>query len=113
MSATTRRYSKDEIAERGETLYENSIRASLPPGSDGKFLAIDIESGAYEIGSDEIDACDRLRARVPTAQIWLKQIGSSYLHRLEFAFRKADRLRMTFSRLAICESDQPVAGPSN
>jgi hypothetical protein len=81
MSLTTRRYSKDEIARRGEALYEENIGTSLPPGSDGKYLAIDIETGEHELGTNEIEACDRLRSRVAAAQIWLKQIGSPYLHR--------------------------------
>lgn len=42
----------------------------------GKFAAIDIETGAYEV-----DADDRLRARVPEAQIWMVRIGSRSVHR--------------------------------
>ncbi|HZW29890.1 MAG TPA: hypothetical protein VFF52_04230, partial [Isosphaeraceae bacterium] len=47
----------------------------------GKFAAVDIESGAYEIDEDELEACDKLSARVPDAQIGLVRVGSRYVHR--------------------------------
>ena len=81
MASTQRRYSKEEFARRGDAIYENDIRPHLKAEEEGKFIAIDIETGAYEIGRDELEACDQLRARVPSAQIWLKQIGSPYLCR--------------------------------
>jgi hypothetical protein len=81
MASTRRRYSKEEFARRGDAIYENEIRPHLKAEDESKFVAIDIETGAYEMGKDELQACDRLRARVPDAQIWLKQIGSPYLHR--------------------------------
>jgi len=75
------RYSKEEFARRGDAVYEGEIRPLVEPGNHGKFLAIDIETGAYEIDSDELAASDRLMARVPDAQIWLKRIGSRYVRR--------------------------------
>jgi len=81
MSSTKRRYSKQEFARRGDAIYENDIRPQLTAEDDGKFAAIDIESGAYEIDADELEACDRLRARVPDAQIWMVRIGSRSVHR--------------------------------
>ena len=79
--AVTRRYSKDEFARRGDAMYESAVRPRLGADDDGKFAAIDIESGAYEIDADELAACDRLRAHVPDAQIWMVRIGSRYVHR--------------------------------
>ena len=81
MASTKRRYSKDEFAERGDAIYENNIRPNLTSGDQGKFAAIDIDSGGYEIDADELKACDRLRARLPDAQIWLVRIGLRYVHR--------------------------------
>ncbi len=81
MASTKRRYSKEEIARRGDAIYETDVRPHLQPDDDGKFAAIDIKSGTYEIDVDELAACDRLSARIPGAQIWLVRIGSRYLHR--------------------------------
>ena len=41
----------------------------------GKFLAIDIETGEYEISADELRAGNKLRARIPEAQMWMVRIG--------------------------------------
>jgi hypothetical protein len=81
MAFAKRRYSKEEFALRGDTIYENDVRPQLKTADKGKFAAIDIESGMYEIDVDELEACDRLRARVPEAQIWMVRIGSRSVHR--------------------------------
>lgn len=81
MASTIRRYSKEEFARRGDAIYENDFRPNLRSEDEGKFAAIDIESAAYDVDTDELTACDRLSARVPAAQIWLVKIGSRYVHR--------------------------------
>ena len=40
-----------------------------------KKLVIDIETGEYEIAADELRAGNKLRARLPEAQIWMVRIG--------------------------------------
>ncbi len=75
------RYTKEEFAIRGDEIYERELRPILEKGNEGKFVAIDIETGAYEVDTDELAASDRLLARVPEAQIWLRRIGSRYAHR--------------------------------
>jgi hypothetical protein len=72
------RYSKEEFARRGDAIYENDLRSILEAGNEGKFVAIDIETGAHEVDADELAASDRLLARFPNAQIWLRRIGSRY-----------------------------------
>jgi hypothetical protein len=81
MASTKRRYSKEDFARRGDEIYETQVRPHLMVEDEGKFAAIDIESGAYELDVDELEACDKLNARVPEAQIWLVRVGSRYLHR--------------------------------
>ena len=81
MPTTRPRYSKEEFARRGDALYEEHIRTQIEDGNEGKFVAIDIETGAYEVDVDELPASDRLLARLPDAQIWLKRIGSRYVRR--------------------------------
>ncbi len=81
---TRPRYSREEFARRGDEIYERVFRSTLERGNEGKFVAIDIETGAYEVDTDELGASDRLLARVPNAQIWLRRIGSRYAHRFGF-----------------------------
>jgi hypothetical protein len=79
--ATQPCYSKQGFAQRGDAAYEGEIRPLVEAGNQGKFVAIDIETGACEIDADELAASDRLLARVPDAQIWLQRIGSRYVRR--------------------------------
>src|SRR5436190_13562124 len=65
MAATQPRYSKEEFARRGDAIYDRDIRPAIESGNQGKFVAIDIETGAYEIDVDEQVASDRLLTRVP------------------------------------------------
>jgi hypothetical protein len=75
------RYSKEEFARRGDEIYERDIVSHLGPDDEGKFVVIDIETGAYEIDWDEVAASDRLLAHYPDAQVWLRRVGSRYAHR--------------------------------
>src|SRR6516164_6591482 len=81
MASIKRRYDKEAFARRGDETYEMQVRPHLTAEDHGKFAAVDIESGAYEIDEDELEACDKLSARVPDAQIWLVRVGSRYVHR--------------------------------
>jgi hypothetical protein len=81
MAATRPRYSKDEFARRGDAIYERDIRSAIEAGNKGKFVAIDIETGAYEVDAEEQIASDRLLMRVPGAQIWLRRVGSRHVRR--------------------------------
>ena len=72
------RYSKEEFARRGDEIYERDIVSHFGPDDEGKFVVIDIETGAYEVDRDEIAASDRLLARRPDAQVWLRRVGSRY-----------------------------------
>jgi hypothetical protein len=75
------RYSKEEFAQRGDALYESQIRSKVEKGNHGKIVAIDLETGAFEVDASEINACDRLEASHPEAQIWMVRIGSRYVRR--------------------------------
>jgi len=67
-----------EFARRGDAIYDSEIRSLLEPAHDGDFVAIDIETGRYEVDASEMVASDRLRERLPGAQVWMKRVGSKY-----------------------------------
>jgi hypothetical protein len=81
MAVRQPRYSKEEFARRGNELYERQIRAQVETGNHGKIVAIDIETGAYEVAEDVLTASDRLLARYPDAQAWFVRIGARAVHR--------------------------------
>lgn len=81
MSSVTRRYSKEEFAHRGATAFASAVRPHLRAEDDGRFVALDIDTREFEIDDDELAACDRLRARLPEAQVWMVPVGSHNVHR--------------------------------
>jgi hypothetical protein len=69
-------FSKEEIARRGEELYENSIRTQVEiPENIGKIISINIDTGDFEIDQDLILACQRLKAKHSNAALWTERIG--------------------------------------
>ena len=75
------RYSKEEFARRGQTIYEQRVRPQVEEGNSGRIVAIDIETGEFEVADDPLAASDQLFARCPDAQPWLIRIGHRALHR--------------------------------
>ena len=75
------RYTADELAQLGDALYEREVAPHASDEDAGRFVAIDVESGAYEIDRDELTAIDRVLARKLGAHLWLRRIGMPYTHR--------------------------------
>ncbi|PSB18172.1 hypothetical protein C7B76_08690 [filamentous cyanobacterium CCP2] len=88
MSVRQPRYSKEEFARRGDEIYESQVRPQVEQDNHGKIVAIDIETGAFEVDQSEIAACDRLEAHHPDAQIWIVRIGSRHVRRFGGRSRK-------------------------
>ncbi|NCQ67972.1 MAG: hypothetical protein GPI99_01465 [Microcystis aeruginosa W13-15] len=82
MTVRQPRYSKEEFARRGNEIYESQVRSQVEEGNQGRIVAINIETGAFELADDTITATDRLYERVPDAQPWVIRIG----HRSVFRF---------------------------
>ncbi len=74
-------YGKEEFARRGNEIYESQVRSQVEEDNHGKIVAIDIETGAFELAKDTITASDRLLERCPDAQIWCVRIGHKGVHR--------------------------------
>ena len=80
MVVRQRRYSKEELAQRGQALYESDIRQQVEVGNDSKIVAIDIETGDFEVDETVMGATDRLFERQPDAQPWTLRIGNSAVY---------------------------------
>jgi hypothetical protein len=78
---TQARYSQEEFARRGDEIYDSDVLPRVGEQDKGKFVVTDIETRAFEVDRDELAAMDRLRARNPDAQLWLRRIGFSYAFR--------------------------------
>ena len=75
MAVRQPRYSKEVFAQRGDTLYETQIRQQVEEGNHGRIVAIDIETGGFEVADDIVGASDRILAKCPDAQTWFIRIG--------------------------------------
>ena len=82
MTVNQLRYSKEEFARRGNEIYESQVRPQVEEGNHGKIVAIDIETGAFELAKDSLTASDQLLAQYPDAQIWFVRIGHRAVHRI-------------------------------
>jgi outer membrane protein assembly factor BamB len=82
MAIRQRRYSKEELARRGQELYESQVRQQVEVGNEGKIVAIDIETGNFEVAENVLPATNRLFERNPDAQPWVIRIG----HRAVYHF---------------------------
>lgn len=69
------RYSKEALAQRGQGLYESGIRQRVESGNEGKIVAIDIETGEFEVDENVVPATNRLFGQYPDAQPWVIRIG--------------------------------------
>ncbi|WP_019508200.1 hypothetical protein [Pleurocapsa sp. PCC 7319] len=82
MTVRQPRYSKEEFANRGNEIYESQVRSQVEEGNYGKIVAINIETGSFEVADTPMVAVDRLYEREPDAQPWVIRIG----HRAVFRF---------------------------
>ena len=68
--------SDEEIAQRGQELYEKQLRLQVETSENiGKIISIDIDSGDYEIDDDLLITCRRLQARHNHPVLWTERIG--------------------------------------
>lgn len=81
MIAAKKSLRREDIALLGDEIYEKSISPILKAEDTGRYAVIDVGTGEYEIDADELTASDRLLARRPDAEVWLRQIGSRYARR--------------------------------
>jgi hypothetical protein len=74
------RYSREEVAELGEAAFERDVAGKLSGQDLRNFVAIDVNTGAFEVDPDEGRAIGRLLDRHPGTQFWLRRVGSSIAH---------------------------------
>ena len=82
MPATETRRSLEEIGRLGDEAIARFVTPNVKPEDDGKFVAIDIDSGDYELDEDDLGAINRLRARCPSAEVWLGCVGQPSAYKM-------------------------------
>jgi hypothetical protein len=75
-------YSREELAARGRAIYEEKIRSSVEPEHVGEFLVIDVDTGEYEIGTDDVAVMKRAAASHPAHSLYGMRIGYRTMGRI-------------------------------
>ena len=81
MTTPQPRYSMDEHVRRGTALYEQQVRPQVEAGNRGRVVALDVDTGSFEVAEDTLTASRQLLARHPDAQIWCVRVGHPAVHR--------------------------------
>ncbi len=76
--------SPEEVAHLGAAAFDQHVRPVLQSEDDGKFVAIDLHSGDYELDVDDYAAVTRLRTRRSAAEVWLGRVGQPAAYRMRF-----------------------------
>ncbi len=70
------KYTATECGKLGDALYESKIKRLVDvDGNDGRIVAIDVDTGDFEVADESMIAAKVLRERQPDAQIWCIRIG--------------------------------------
>ena len=77
-------YISEVVATRGKEIYQQQIQAKVESEHKGNFLAVDIETGDYEIDIGDLSPMMRLLAKRPDAVIFSLRIGFQAAHRIGF-----------------------------
>jgi hypothetical protein len=72
---STTRYTLEELDNLAKDIFEQRVQPALGAKDEGKFIAIDVDTGNYEIDEDDFTAVARLRSQIPAAEVWLMRAG--------------------------------------
>jgi hypothetical protein len=72
----------EDLARLAAEVFDRQVRPVLRPEDDGKYIALDVRTGEYEIDADDYTAVARLRSRCPDAEIWLERAGRPTAYQL-------------------------------
>ena len=79
---TMRQITPAEVSRRAKEIYARDIRPRVEPEHEGRFLVLDVQSGAYALADDELEAFDRAHAKAPEGVLYLLRVGHRAAHRV-------------------------------
>ena len=75
MTTTATKSAVEEIARRGEEIYYRDILPQIEAGNEGRVVAIDVNTGEFEMAGTGFESAERLRERVPAAVVFFMRVG--------------------------------------
>lgn len=91
MTTETERIPREEVARRGDEIFEACIAPSITNEEPQWYVVIDVTTGDYEIDASGLTASNRLLARHPDARVWFRRVGSRYASHFGERLRSAPR----------------------
>jgi hypothetical protein len=82
MTAVEPTQDPDALARRVAEVFDRRVKSVLRPEDDGKYIALDLSSGEYEVDADDYAAVARLRLRCPQADIWIERAGQPTAYKI-------------------------------
>jgi hypothetical protein len=81
---TTETHDSAETVARGKRMYNAQIRERVEsrPDAHGKMVALDVNTGEFELGRDALTALDALRSRMPNARVYVVRVGDDTAARI-------------------------------
>ena len=72
---------EDEFIVKGKLIYKR-LRPNLESKLKGKILAIEVETGGYVVGKDELDAIVKAKKKFPGKIFYFVRVGYPVVHKL-------------------------------
>ena len=66
---------RSDVGRLGRDLYARVVQPQLRPEDDNKYVAIDVDTGAFEVDESDIEAVMRLHTVRADARVWLERAG--------------------------------------
>ena len=82
-------YTHEEVQQRGQGWYEQTIRPQIETTAMGQFLVVEVESGDFEVDRSELRALARARRKHPTGAFYLLRVGAPAAYRLGGTARRS------------------------
>ncbi len=70
----------DDLVERGQSTYRQSLASILEPSHLGEFVAVEPDSGRYFLGNTASAALVAARAAMPNNLFYLTRVGRETAH---------------------------------
>lgn len=72
----------DQVAAKGEEIYQEKLKTMLEPSNNGKFVAIEVVSGEHFVGSTILEAVALARKKYPNRLLHTIKVGYEGVYKL-------------------------------
>lgn len=73
------------LAEKGQETYDRALKHVLEPAYVGKFVAVEVDSEDYFLGSTPIEAINKGKQKYPSKVFFVARVG----HRAAFLLKRS------------------------